>query len=155
MRKFLVSAALVTATIAAAAPASAQWQRPQGNAYGYDNYGQVRRYDARIDQIQRQIRRLDVRNVIGHNEAQRLAAQAQNVEQRLRQFAYNGLNNQERYDIENRIARLEQRVQRVVANETQGRNGRYSNDRDDRYGRDRDRDGRDDRFEDDRGRNPG
>ena len=65
MRKFLISAALVTATIAAAAPASAQWaRRPQGNAYGYNNnYGQVRRLEARVDQIRRQIEQLDRRNI--------------------------------------------------------------------------------------------
>ena len=147
MRKFLIPAAILVSTLAAAAPAAAQWAQP-GYGSGTNNYGQSRRLDARIDQLQRQIRRLDVRNVIGHSEAQRLAYQAQNLEQRLRMFANNGLDRRERYDIENRIARLEQRIQQVVNNERYGRNA-YGNGNN---GFDRDRDGRDDRYEDDRGR---
>ena len=77
MRKFLVSAALLASTVAVAAPApaSAQWYppQPQGYAYGYNNnYGQVRRLQVRIDQIQRQIVQLDRRNILSNREADRL-----------------------------------------------------------------------------------
>ena len=54
MRKVLVILAAGTA-LAAAAPAAAQYYpqpqygAPYGNAYGYNNYGQVRQLQARID----------------------------------------------------------------------------------------------------------
>ena len=155
MRKFVISAALLASTVAVGAPASAQWYppQPQGYAYGYNNnYGQVRRLQVRIDQIQRQIRQLDRRNVLSNREARRLSDEARSLEYRLRQLGYNGLNGRERYDIERRIARLEQHVYR------EARDG--NNWRNDRYGRggygynyDRDRDGLDDRYERDRGTN--
>ena len=150
MRKFLISAALVSATIVAAAPASAQWARPvpQGNAYGYNNQGQVRRLEVRVDQIRRQIERLDRRNIISDREARRLAEDARDLDRRINMLARNGFNNRDRYEVERRLARLEQRLQRDV---NDGRNGSGYG-----YGApDRDRDGRDDRYEDDRGRNPG
>ena len=152
MRKFLVSAALVTATFVAAAPASAQWQRPvsQGNAYGYDNQGQARRLEVRVDQIRRQISQLDRRNILSNREARQLSEDARDLDRRINALARNGFSGRDRYDVERRIARLEQRLQRDV-NDGRGRNG-YGN----AYNApDRDRDGRDDRYEDDRGRYPG
>ena len=149
MRKFLITAALVTATIATAAPASAQWARPQGNAYGYNNHGQVRRLEARVDQIRRQIQQLDRRNIISDREARRLGEEARDLDRRINMLARNGFNNRDRFEVERRLARLEQRLQRDV---NDGRNNRYGNGN---YGSDRDRDGRDDRYEDDRGRYPG
>ena len=150
MRKFLVAAALVTATIVAAAPASAQWARPvpQGNAYGYNNQGQVRRLEVRVNQIRRQIERLDRRNIISDREARRLSEEARDLDRRINMLARNGFNSRDRLEIERRLARLEQRLQRDAHD---GRNGGHDRD----GGRDRDRDGRDDRYEDDRGRNPG
>lgn len=152
MRKFIVSAALVTATLAAAAPASAQWARPipQGNAYGYNNYGQVRRLEARVDQIRRQIQRFDRRNIISDREARRLGEEARDLDRRINMLARNGFNNRDRYEVERRLVRLEQRLQRDV---NDGRNNRYGNGY--QNGVDRDRDGRDDRYEDDGGRYPG
>lgn len=148
MRKFLISAALVTATLVAAAPASAQWARPvpQGNAYGYNNYGQVRRLEVRVDQIRRQIAQLDRRNILSDREARRLSEEARDLDRRINMLARNGFNNRDRFEVERRLARLEQRLQRDV------NDGRRN---DGRYGNDRDRDGRVDRYEDDRGRYPG
>ena len=147
MRKFLIPAALVAATLATAAPAAAQWARPvpQGNAYGYDNRGQVRRLEVRVDQIRRQIRQLDRRNIISNREAARLSEEARDLDRRINALSRNGFSGRDRMDIERRIARLEQRVRRDVHD---GRGG-YANPVD------RDRDGRDDRYEDDRGRYPG
>jgi len=153
MRKFLISAALMASTVAIAAPAAAQWAppQPQGYAYGYNNnYGQVRRLQVRVDQIQRQIRQLDRRNVLSNREARRLNDEARSLEYRLRQLGYNGLNGRERYDIERRIARLEQHVYREARDGNNWRNDRYGNNG---YGYDRDRDGLDDRYERDRGTN--
>lgn len=150
MRKFVISAALAASTLVAAAPAAAQWYppQPQGNAYGYNNYGQVRRLDARIDAIQRQITHLDRRNILSNREAARLRGESRDVEYRLHRIARNGLTGWERNDIENRIRRLEVRIQRE-ARDGNRYNGYYAQT----GWNDRDRDGLDDRFERDRGTN--
>jgi opacity protein-like surface antigen len=151
MRKFIISAALAASTIAVAAPAAAQWYppQPQGNAYGYDNYGQVRRLDARIDAMQRQIKHLDSRDILSEREARNLRNQSNDVERRLRVAARNGLNGWEANDIERRVQRLEVRIQREARDGNGWRNGYYNN----AGWSDRDRDGLDDRYERDRGTN--
>ena len=172
MRKYIFSAALLVSTVAVAAPASAQWAQPQqhGYAYGYQgNHGQVRRLEVRIQQIRQQIRQLDRRNILSNREANRLDAEARSLQYRVRQLGYNGLNQRERYDLERRIARLEQNI-RYQANDGNRRYGQnqygngygYGNNGYNQYGNgygntgyyrnDHDRDGRDDRYEDDRGR---
>jgi len=150
MRKVLISLAVAASALAVATPASAQYfPVPQGNAYGYqNNYGQVRHLQVRIDQIQRQIRQLDRRDILSDREARRLRQDSREIERRLHIAGRNGLHPQERYDIERRIARLEQRLFRDA------RDGNRWGHNDGRYGHnpyDRDRDGRDDRYEDDRG----
>ncbi|HEU4704485.1 MAG TPA: hypothetical protein VFS45_02080 [Sphingomicrobium sp.] len=149
MRKFLMSFAVAASALAVATPASAQYfPVPQGYAYGYhDNYGQVRRLQVRIDQLQRQINRLDRRDMLSDREAERLRRQAHGLEHRLRFAARNGLHPVERHEIERRLAGLEHRLYRDA------RDGNRWSSYDHRYGSyDRDRDGRDDRWEDDRGR---
>jgi len=153
MRKFLISLAVATSALAVAAPASAQYfPVPQGNAYGYNNnYGQVRRLQVRIDRIQRQIERLDRRNILSNREARRLFEESRDLERRLARLGRNGLNFRERQNIEVRIARLETRV-RLEATDGNGRRGYgYNNGYNGQYAYDRDRDGRDDRYENDRG----
>ena len=158
MRKVLVLLAAGTA-LAAAAPAAAQYYpqpqygAPYGNAYGYNNYGQVRQLQARIDNVERQIRFLDRRNVVRDDRADRLRAEANMIENRLHRAARNGLNPYEANELNTRIARLEQRLQYSMRNRGYGYNNRggYNGYTDGQY-RDRDRDGRDDRYEDDRGR---
>jgi len=149
MRTTLISLAAAASALAVAAPASAQYfPVPQGNAFGYHNsHGQARRLDARIDAIQRQINRLDRRNILSDREARRLRNDSREIERRLHFAARNGLHPQERFAIERRIARLEQRLFRDAhdGNRWGSRDGRHG-------GFDRDRDGRDDRWEDDRGR---
>ncbi len=168
MRKFIISTAIIASSIVAAAPATAQWA-PNGNAYGYNNNGQVRRLEVRVMQLRRQIAQLDRRGILSNREARRLDAEARNLEIRVRQLGRNGINSRERYNIERQIARLEQhiRIQATDGNrrpgyndnyrdrDRDGRNDRYEDDRgrdSDRYAPDRDRDGRDDRYEDDQGR---
>ena len=142
MCKIILGIAVAGAALIAAAPASAQYYpQPYGNAYGYNNFGQVRALQARIDAVERQIRFLDRRDVVGDDRADRLRFEAREIERKLRRSARNGLNPYEARDINVRIARLEQRVQYSVARNGYG-GGYY----------DRDRDGRDDRYEDDRGR---
>lgn len=161
MRKILISAALAASTLAVAAPAAAQWAppQPQGYGYGYNNYGQVRRLQARVDQLQREIRHLDRRNILSNREARRLMDESRGIEYRLRGAAHNGLNRHEAREIDYRIGRLENRIFREARDGNRYvHNGSYRDyDRDgiaNRYDRspDRDRDGRDDRWEDDRGR---
>jgi hypothetical protein len=152
MRKVLITLAAAASALAIAAPASAQYfPQPQGQAYGYNNYGQTRALQARIDRVQWQIERLDRRNVLSEREARWLRAQSRGVERTLRDRARHGLNRYEARDVEVRIARLEQRVQR----EAWDRNGRrgygYNTGYSGYEGAYADRDGRNDRYEDDRG----
>lgn len=152
MRKFLISAALAASTLVAAAPAAAQYYPPQphGNAYGYNgNYGQVRRLDARIDALQRQIRNLDRRNILSNREADRLRRESNNLERQLRYAARNGLNGWEANDLERRIYRLEARMHREARDGNGWNNRGYYQ----AGWNDRDRDGLDDRYERDRGTN--
>ena len=148
MRTFLISAAAAVSALAVAAPAAAQWQQPNyGGGYGYNNnYGAVRSLQARLNNIERQINRLDSRNVLSEREADRLRRDANQVERQIRYFARSGLNQNEYRSIQYRIAQLEQRVQREArdGNRWSGRDGRGN-------WNDRDRDGRNDRYEDDRG----
>ena len=140
MRKLVLGIAASGAALVIATPASAQYYpRPNSNAYAYNDFGQVRPLQARVDAVERQIRFLDRRDVVRDGRADRLRDEANQIEHRLHRAARNGLNPNEARDINVRIARLEQRVQYSV-----GRNGNYG-----RNYYDRDRDGRDDRYEND------
>jgi hypothetical protein len=120
MRKIVLALVAAGSAIAVAAPASAQYYpRPApsyGNGYGYNNFGQVRALQARVDAVQRQIRFMDRRNVLRDRPADRLREEANRIEDRLHRAARNGLNPREADEINVRIARLEQRVQYSVAN---------------------------------------
>ena len=150
MRKIVLSIAAAGAALIAARPAAAQYYpQPQPTPYGYNNgygfqgnWGQVRALQARIDNVERQINRLDRRDRIRDRSADRLRDEANRIEERLHRAARNGLNPYEIRDIQVRIARLEQRVQYSLAN-GYGRYG-YGSGYNGQYG-DRDRDGRDDR----------
>ena len=153
MRKFVIAAAMAATALTAAAPAAAQYYpQPQGNAYGYQgNWGQVRRLQARVDMLQRQIRHLDSRDILSEREAAYLRQESRELEQRLRHSARNGLSPRESHAMERRIQRLEVRIQREARDGN--RYGRYGyNDGRGGWG-DRDRDGLNDRYERDRGTN--
>ncbi|HEY6661875.1 MAG TPA: hypothetical protein VIZ66_03030 [Sphingomicrobium sp.] len=162
MRKVLIALATAGAALAVATPAAAQYYpqpqpygygAPYGNAYGYNNYGQSRSLHARINQVERQINRLDKRDRIGNREADRLRREANRIEDRLRRAGRNGLNPYEANDIARRVAVLEQRVNYAVSNGWNRYGGRYGWNGNYGYNNyDRDRDGRDDRYEDDQGR---
>ena len=150
MRKIVLSIAAAGAALIAASPAAAQYYpqpQPYGyngynNGFGYNNFGQVRALQARIDRVEWQINRLDRYNRIGDGRADRLRFEANQLERQLRYSARNGLNPWEARDIEVRVARLEQRVQYSLAGGYGGYGNGYNG-----YGYDRDRDGRDDRWE--------
>jgi len=149
MRKMILSLAAAGAALVAASPAAAQYYpQPQpapygyngyGNGYGFqNNWGQVRALQVRVDNVERQINRLDRRDRIGDRSADRLRDEANDIERRLHRVSRNGLNPYEARNIEVRIARLEQRVQ-FAMNDRYGRYGRYD-DRNGHWGRDHDRD---------------
>ena len=146
MKKIILALAAAGSALAFATPAAAQYAAPYGNAYGYQGhqgYQNARSLQVRINNVERQIARLDRRNNIRDGQADRLRREANQIENRLQRAMRYGLNGYEANDINVRIARLEQRVQVAVAT-------RYGNN----YNRawsDRDHDGRNDRFEDDRG----
>ena len=161
MRKIVLYVAAAGAALIGASPAAAQFypqQQPYGyngygNAYGHNTWGQVRSLQVRLNNVERQINRLDRRDRIGDNSADRLRFEADRLEQRLRNVSRNGLNPYEANDINVRIARLEQRVQFAMQNRN-GRYGQYGWNGNNGYNGqfvDRDRDGRNDRYEDDRG----
>ena len=145
--KFLTAVAALSA-VAVAAPAAAQWN--QGPNYGYgqgyqNNYGQVRSLQARVNQLQREIDRLDRRNILSNREARQLRNLAQDIRNDLHRASRDGVNYREFARFERRVGDLQFRIQR------EARDGnRYG---DNRSWSDRDRDGRNDRYEDDRGYN--
>ncbi len=160
MRKLMISLAAAGAALAVATPAAAQYYpqpqpygygAPYGNAYGYNNYGQIRSLQVRVDRIQRELRRLAQVRAISPNEYRNRNEDARDIERRLRRDARDGrgLSGQEVSQLQYRIARLEQRIFRDTRDGRRGYNG-YNNYNNGYY--DRDRDGRDDRYEDDRGR---
>lgn len=164
MKTFLLAAAGLSA-FAAAAPAAAQYY-PQPNygynqpyGYGYnDQQGLVRSYLVRADQLRQRVERLDSRDRISEREAARLRAAALDLQRRTRAYAQNGLNNRERYELDQRFAQLQQALRRERFDDNNRWGGdRYDDDRYGRYGRydgarypdgrlvnDRDRDGVDD-----------
>jgi len=158
MRKVLISLGVATAALAVAAPASAQYYpgqqygAPYGNAYGYNNngWGQARALQVRVDQIQRNLRRLVQVRAISSKEFRNRNDDARDIEQRLRRDSRDGygLNGQELAQLQYRVARLEQKIARDTR-DGRGWNNGYSNYGYNAY--DRDRDGRDDRYEDDHG----
>lgn len=138
MRKIALCLVAAGAALVAASPAAAQYYpapQPAPYGYGFNNYGQVRALQVRIDNIERQIGRLDRRDRIGERSADRLRDEANKIERRLRDRARGGLSPREAGDIQYRIQRLEQRLQ-IALND---RGGRYGGDRWDRD-RDHDRD---------------
>ena len=152
-RKSILGTARAVSALTAAAPAAAQYypkaqqgysysqgytqNNGYGQRYGYNNnWGQARALMARVDQVRQQVRILDRRNILSEREAYRLDAEAQQLRNRIAQLSRGGINPNERYDVERRLARLERSVQ-INAYDRNGRydNGRYNNDsRDTGYG---------------------
>lgn len=162
MRKTLITLAAAASALAVAAPASAQWYpQPNYGAHYGNQYSQQRAamYQQRVNQLQRQIRQLDQRNVITNREARALWQEAQMVEHNIRVQARYGLSRSEDRDLQRKLARLERRIYRDSRDGNrygQYGNPYYGNQYGNPYGNqysgyDRDRDGRDDRYEDDRG----
>lgn len=124
MRKFHIALAATAATLAFAAPASAQYYpQPMGYGYGYGGYhgynagyGHARMLQARIDQVQREIVRLARYRMLSPIEYRRLRNHARQLERSLRYNARDGygLTAREAYTIQRQLARLEYRIARDV-----------------------------------------
>ena len=127
MRKFLLGTAIAASALTAvASPAAAQYYPQQQQGYGYNqgynqgygnnqNYGYQNRGDgrmliARVDQVRQQIRILDRRNALSNQEARGLDREALQLRYQVQRLAYNGVDRRERFNVEQRIVRLEQRV---------------------------------------------
>lgn len=121
MRKFLVSAALISATIIAV-PASAQWGQ---NQRGYNNGGQG--IERQLDQIEQQIDRARDRRIISNNEARRLSRQAEQIDRLHDRYRRNGLSQGEHHDLVNRIQHLRQQIR---SERREGRDDRRDDRRD-------------------------
>src|SRR5438874_1758101 len=106
MRKLMISLAAAGTALAFATPAAAQYYPQQSygygqqyggygqqyGGYGYNNYGQARELQYRIDNVERQINQLDRRNMIRDRSADWLRGEANNLERWLQYHARNGLN---------------------------------------------------------------
>jgi hypothetical protein len=118
MRKFLISLAIGTATLAAV-PAAAQYrgndtQWDQRVDRGWYNRGPNRRAVqqllARINQVEQRIERSARRGIISQREAFSLRRQANQIRNRLSQASRNGLNGREFGQLHSRVNQLEQQV---------------------------------------------
>ena len=128
MRKVLFSLAAAASALAVASPAAAQYYpAPPAYAPGYNNgygngynngsnrgYGNVRALQSRVDRIQRDLGHLASNRMISRNEYNNRQQDAREIERKLRREARDGygLNGQEAYQVERRIARLEQKIAR-------------------------------------------
>lgn len=102
-----------------------RYQQPYGHAYGYQaNYGQVRMVRQRIDRIQADLRRLAQYRMISRSEYNARLRDSRAIERRFVRNSRDGwgLTPREMYDVQVRIARLEQRIARDIRD---GRHWRY------------------------------
>lgn len=107
MRKFLISAALVSAAaMAVATPAEAQY-RGQGYGYGEVRGGGIQR---ELMEIRQQIRIGFERGALTRHEARDLTRDADKIDDRLRRKSWDGLSFREREDLQRRIQNLRQRL---------------------------------------------
>ena len=153
MRKVLISLAAAGAALAIATPAAAQYYpAPQPYGYGYSERVSPYAYQARIDRLHRHVHMLAARRAISRSEARHLNRDVDVAENRLRRFAYGGLDRREAYEVERAIAHLERAIYRSTRDGYAWDNHHHSG-YDNRWdnGWDRDRDGRDDRYENDHG----
>jgi hypothetical protein len=124
MRKLVLVSVAAVAAMAGATSATAQYYpAPPSPAYGMrGDWGEVGALRGRIDEIRRQIGRLDRRDAISGGTSDRLLREADKIERRLYGKARDGLDPREAGDIRYRLQRLEQHVQ-FAMNDRFGRGG--------------------------------
>ncbi len=128
MRKFLVSVAIATATLAAV-PAAAQYrgddrQWNQRDDRGWYNQGPnrraVRQLMVRIDQVEQRINQSARRGIISSREALSLRREANQIRNRIQRASRDGLTGREFAQLNSRVNPLEQRLR----HERRDRDGR-------------------------------
>ena len=126
MRKVLISLIAAGSALAVASPAAAQYPVPRapyyGQGYGYNNFGQVRALQARVDRIQRDLGQLARYRMISRNEYNNRQRDARDLERRLRRDARDGrgFTRNEVVQAERRIQRLEQKIARDMRDGRRG-----------------------------------
>jgi hypothetical protein len=122
MLKFLIPVAVAATALTVAAPAAAQYAPRPYNGYGYDRgYGQgfegpfAQRLSERVHRVQRQIRDLEYRRLLSPREARYLESEARDLERSIYRDSRNGIQPGEAQRIEERLRRLEYRVQREAS----------------------------------------
>lgn len=130
MRKFILSVALATATLAAV-PAAAQYrgndrQWEQRDERGWYNRGPNRRavqqLMIRINEVEQRIDRSARRGVISSREAFSLRREANQIRNRLQRAGRDGLSGREFAQLNGRVNQLEQRL-RYERRDRDGRRG--------------------------------
>ncbi len=114
MKKILITLAATAATLAAAAPATAQsWGNVAQRGYGYGypgDRGLVNRYQQQIRQLDQRIERSAQRRAISPGEYRSLRNQSADLRRALHNFARNGLDRGEIRSLDQRILNLQQRI---------------------------------------------
>ncbi len=108
MRKFLISAAIVTA-VAATAPATAQrGEYYPRHGYAHNDYG--RDIPQQLGQLADRIERARDRRLISSGEARSLRKQLERIDDRYDDYRRGGLTRWEHQELQQRIQDLRQRV---------------------------------------------
>jgi Spy/CpxP family protein refolding chaperone len=109
MRRFLISAVLLSAAATAvASPAEAQYRGPgTGQGYGEFRGGGIQR---ELAEIRQQIRLGFDRGMLSRGEAARLTQDADKIDERLHRRAWDGLSFREREDLQRRVQQLRERL---------------------------------------------
>jgi hypothetical protein len=130
MRKFLIPIVAAASALTIAAPAAAQWAppvyryAPYNYSYGFNGYSFAHSMMSRVQRIRGDIRALEVRRIVSRREARALDNDARSVERRIYRASRNGIQPGEARNVENRIRRLEYRIQRE-ATDWNNRPGHY------------------------------
>jgi hypothetical protein len=154
--KKILTGMVALSTLAAAAPAAAQYGNtyPQGG-YGQNGYGNAAQANgnlsARIGQLQARIEAGVRSGAISRGEAMSLRQQLRQLVQLERRYGVNGISGQERADLQQRIRSVRQQLRTAEG----GAQARWDGEEDygqGQYGQryeDRNRNGQDDRYETD------
>jgi cell division protein FtsB len=132
MRTLLLSLAGAVSALAVATPASAQWAQPApygygapGYGYGYNNYG-VANLSARVAGLRQQVFALQRERLIGREEAKRLSRDLRRIDERARRETFAPTGPYEVQQLQQRLARVEQRIQYAASRGRYGY-GAYGN----------------------------
>ena len=125
MKKTLLLAAAASA-LGVAVPAAAQYY-PAPNRVVPSQYGLDNSYDVRINQLRTRLDAGVRAGTIDRREAYRLSRQIDDLQRLEDRYAYNGLTESERYDLQRRLRTVRQNV-RVADNNSWDRNERYGYD---------------------------